>query len=308
MPHSMTSSRKKTLLNAQTKFYNDLYKLLQNDQKKIRGFNTMVQKLKSADPETVTAKINAYMKKFPELCNRIVGFHPDGSIKLRETEEEESPPLLQRLLIPDTPPARFTNDILLLVTPLLPFPSLGRLAQTCRWMSAHITEEQVKRALERAKERFGKVELVEEEEVTSTGVVAGYRQPPVLRLFNTNEEMIEVRRLTEQSPVYILKTQEKGRVYIGVSQKKPFADDDDGSIEAISDVIQHVKKTLQKEAKKKGHQHHHPTAWFLFKETFHGIRFGNPQHALSVSFMVIRDDDDSHAAAHCEVFFEELLL
>jgi hypothetical protein len=265
----------------------------------------MVQKLKSADPETATAKINAYMKKFPELCNRIVGFHPDGSIKLRETEEEESPPLLQRLLIPDTPPARFTNDILLSVTPLLPFPSLGRLAQTCRWMSAHITEEQVKRALERAKERFGKVELVEEEEVTSTGVVgvvAGYRQPPVLRLFNTNEEMIEVRRLTEQSPVYILKTQEKGRVYIGVSQKKPFADDD-GSIEAISDVIQHVKKTLQKEAKKKGHRPP-PTAWFLFKETYHGIRFCNTQHALSVSFMVIRDGDNH--AAQCEVFFEEM--
>ena len=299
-----SSSRKKTLLNAQTKFYNDLHKLLQNDQKKIRGFNTMVQKLKSADPETVTAKINAYMKKFPELCNRIVGFHPDGSIKLRETEEEESPVplLLQRLLIPDTPPpARFTNDILLSVTPLLPFPSLGRLAQTCRWMSAHITEEQVERALERAKERFGKVELVEEQEVTS------YRQllPPVLRLFNTNEEMIEVRRLTEHSPVYILKTQERGRVYIGVSQKKPFADDADGSIEAISDVIQHVKKTLQKEAKKKGH-HQPPTAWFLFKETYHGIRFCNAQHALSVSFMVIRDGDNH--AAHCEVFFEELLM
>jgi len=236
-------------------------------------------------------------------------------IIIRETEEEESPVLLppplhqqQRLLIiPDTPPppARFTNDILLSFTPLLPFPSLGRLAQTCRWMSAHITEEQVKRALERAKERFGRVELVEEEKVE-----------PVLRLFNTNEEMIEVRRLAEHSPVYILKTQEeKCRVYIGVSQKKkPFlADDDDGSIEAISDVIQHVKKTLQKEAKK-GHQQHHKkttttassSSWFQFKETYHGIRFGNPEHALSVSFMVIRDDDSY--AAHCEVFFEELLL
>ena len=286
MPYSI-AYRKRILLNAETKFHNDLRKLLKNDQKRMQIFNTTVQKLKaeSATPATVTAKINVCMKKYPELCNRIVGFHPDGSIKLGETESA------LHLLVPDTPPAYFTNDIVLSVAPLLPFPSLGRLTQICKWMNAHITQEQVERALERAKGRFGKVELV-----TS----AGYTQP-VLRLFDTNEEMIEVRRMSEHSSIYILKTQ-KGRVYIGVSQKKPFADDD-GSIEAISDVIQHVKKTLQKEAKKKGHRPP-PTAWFLFKETYHGIRFCNTQHALSVSFMVIRDGDNH--AAQCEVFFEEM--
>ena len=284
MPYSI-AYRKRILLNAETKFHNDLRKLLKNDQKRMQIFNTTVQKLKaeSATPATVTAKINVCMKKYPELCNRIVGFHPDGSIKLGETESA------LHLLVPDTPPAYFTNDIVLSVAPLLPFPSLGRLTQICKWMNAHITQAQVERALERAKGRFGKVELV-----TS----AGYTQP-VLRLFDTNEEMIEVRRMSEHSSIYILKTQ-KGRVYIGVSQKKSSHHTDDGSIEAISDVLQHVTTALQA----KGHRETTPTVWFRFKETYCGIRYA--QHALSVSFVVIRGDDSY--AAHCEVFFEELMM
>ncbi len=280
MPHSI-ASKKKLVNRAAVKFHVDLQKSLQNDQKKIQSFYDTVKKLKteSAAPETVVKKINTCMKKYPEFCNRIVGFDQDGNFRFKELE-----PL--QMQIPDTPPARFTNDIVLSVVPWLPFSSVGRLAQSSKWMSVHITQEQVENALKRARERFGKVELVTE---LSTG-------KQVLRLFSIDGEMIEVQRLRDHSSVYVMKA--KGRVFIGVSQSLNhygLSRAGDGSIDSISDVFQHVTTSWRQSSSDAA------VAWFKFTDTYHG----DAQDVLTVSFVVIRGDNNY--AAHCNVLFEELI-
>ncbi len=72
-------------------------------------------------------------------------------------------------------------------------------------MSVHITQEQVEGVLKRARERFGKVVLVTE---LSTG-------KQVLCLFSTNEEMIEMWRLNQDSSIYVIRAYSK--TFLGIS-------------------------------------------------------------------------------------------
>ena len=293
MPHS-AASRKKVLDSAAEKFHSDLQEKLGNsDPKKMQGFYNAVKKLRaeSATPEAVIAKINTCMKKYPEFCNRVVGFHPDGSIKLKETE----PTLLQG---PDTPPpARFTNDALMSIVACLPFPSIGRLAQSCKWMNAHITEEQVERALKRGKERFGKVELL-------------FTEPSVLlRLFSTNEEMVEIWRMNSRSTIYVLRV--NGRTFLGVtpleSSIMPIFNPEIGGAAVVvpmPDIFEHVISSLE-EAAAAGQQQQAPSVLW-FKDVLRPSK-----NAITISFLKIRrsgvDNSSNIRAAQCSMRFDEFV-
>jgi hypothetical protein len=285
MPHS-PASRKKFLDSAAEKFHHDLQEKLRNDQQKMQGFYNAVKRLKaeSATPEVVVAKINTCMKKYPEFCNRVVGFHPDGSIKLRETE-----PLLMH---GTPPPARFTSDTLLSIVACLPFPSIGRLARSCKWMNAHITEEQVERALKQGKERFGKVELL----------TAGGRQ--VLRLFSTNEEMIEISRLSNSSMIYVLKV--KGRTFLGAATLESsiypvYIDDNSESggaavLVPMPDIFGHVISSL-------GAADAQAPSVLWFKDV---IRLS--RNTITILFLKIGGDNHTNIrAAQCSMLFDEFV-
>lgn len=283
MPHSV-ASRKQVLDLAAEKFHRDLQHRLKDDQKNMQRFYNAVKKLRreSAAPETVVAKINACMRKYPEFCNRVVGFHPDGSIRLKETE-----PALRMMLIPDTPPARFTNDALMSIVVWLPFPSLGRLAQSCKWMSAHITQEQVEGALKRARERFGKVELVTD---LSTG-------KQVLRLFSTNEEMVEMWRLNQDSSIYVIRA--CGKTFLGISSytsyTSNFRADGETVIFYMSEMFRHAISTLETSGPDT------PVVWIK------DVMINHPsKNTLRCLFWVI--NGDNIRAAHCAMHFEELVL
>ena len=109
----------------------------------------------------------------------------------------------EKKLLPTSiqPPANFTNDIMSSITPLLPFPLVGRLAKTCKWMNANITEAQVEQALERARPGFGKTELLTEPS-----------RRVMLRVFNTEGNMLEVVQLHPNSRILVVKAD--GRIFI----------------------------------------------------------------------------------------------
>jgi hypothetical protein len=200
MPHSI-AWRKRMIWRAAEKFQRALHKTLKTDAKKLQCFYDTVKKLnsESAPRDTVIKQINTCMKKHPELCDRVVGFHPDGSLKLKETEPME-------MVIPQAPPASFTSDTLLSILPLLPFPAIGRLAMTCKWMNATITPEQIETTLVQARERFGKVSLLTE---PTSG-----RQ--MVCMFNTDDQMISVGKMHPKSDIYVLRM--NGRTYLGESK------------------------------------------------------------------------------------------
>ena len=98
-----------------------------------------------------------------------------------------------------------TSDILTSIVQHLPYPSLGRLAKTCKRMNGNITAAQVERARERGRELFGKVQIIREIGRT------------MLRIFNTDEQPIVIGMLSRASPILILR--KDGRLYLGSSPK-----------------------------------------------------------------------------------------
>ena len=117
--------------------------------------------------------------------------------------------------------------------------------------------------MNQAKERFGKVELI-------TGPSSGKQ---IFRLFSTNEDMIEIHRLREHSPVYIMKT--VGRVFIGVSQShKAYRFLTDHSIDDLSDVFECVESSIQANGPDTS------VAWFSFAKC--------DNSRLAISFLLIK--------------------
>ena len=59
-------------------------------------------------------------------------------------------------------PAKFNEDMLGCILQILPYPSMGRLATTCRWMRNHISKDHLFQALNRARQTHGQVRLLRE--------------------------------------------------------------------------------------------------------------------------------------------------
>ena len=302
MPHS-AASKKKVLDRAAEKFHSDLQEKLGNsDLKKMQSFYNAVRKLRaeSATPEVVIAKINSCMKKYPEFCNRVVGFHPDGSIKLKEETVVVVEPMMMM-----SPPARFfTNDALMSIVACLPFPSIGRLAKSCKWMNAHITEEQVEQALKRGRERFGKVELF-----TSPSSAGGMN---VLRLFSTNEEMVEIWRMSRHSTMYALRT--NGRTFFGVthfeSSNIPIFNPEIGGaavIVSMPEIFEHVIINISSLEVAAGGGGGQSQAILTTKKSVLWFKdvFRPSKNAITISFLKI--SGTCIRAAQCSMRFDEFV-
>ena len=202
MPFNTASkTRKQQLESAAEQFETELRETLGDDVGKLESLHNLVRKLRAenAHPEHVKQRINACMKKYPTLCNRVLGLHADGSFRLRETE----PVVLSQ--IPYTPPARFTRDSTQSIVSHLPYSTLGRLAQTCKWMYANISQQQVDEALKRARERVGRVEI-------SPGPSPDM---PTLRLVKAEEDKFLLRSIHCHYGLFELKP-EQGGTYLGV--------------------------------------------------------------------------------------------
>ncbi len=190
MPHSIAS--KKRVIGF---FEEDVYKELRHNTTKLKQYRATIKKLResAASPAKVIKTINRCLKWYPGFCNCIIGFDPDGGMILKETQQKPT----------STPaPANFTTDIVPSIISFLPFPLVGRLAMTCKWMNANITEAQVEQALEKARPVFGKTELLTE---PSSGRV-------MLRLFNTEGNMLEVGKIHPDSRILVVK--DNGRTFI----------------------------------------------------------------------------------------------
>jgi hypothetical protein len=268
MPHSAASLQRKLEHQSWNFLYELRVKLWQNDRPTLDKFHTIIAKYRDAPPNVVVDKINACLRKYPTFCNRVTGFHPDGNLKLKTTITT-TPPVV-------TPPSRFSDDILACLMPFLPFPLVGRLAKTCRWMNTHITSSMVEQALARARERFGRVEVFIDE--------PSHRH--MLRIYSTEDEMITVGRLCDRSPICILKTQDR-RTFIGISHD--MAPGPLGRFAVLSDVIAHATATGPDA----------PSVWFR-----HTI--GECSHeSVTLTFIMIRDGDPYSAL--CMLRFDEFV-
>ena len=101
------------------------------------------------------------------------------------------------------PPAGFTKYTLSITVPMLPYPALGRLRRTCKWMSTSITQTQVDAAVARGMARLGRVELL----------IQPRRK--LFRLSNPMEETIEIWRHDVSSDIFVLK--DTGRTLLATS-------------------------------------------------------------------------------------------
>ena len=108
--------------------------------------------------------------------------------------------------IPTTPPRRFTTDILLSVVPFLPYPSLGGLKTTCKWMYGNITKDHEKRARAKGKQGFGLVEVV-------TGGGGMWNIKHMYRIRSLKEEFMEIGRFNATSKIIVVKFQ--GTMFLG---------------------------------------------------------------------------------------------
>lgn len=197
MPESI-ESRRKRLVNASRNFYVNVQRTFADSEKKYIALVQMHQKLKesNASDAIVTQRTNKFFKWHPEFQNQVIGFHPDGILKLKETETRIR-------AAPINPPARFTRDTMLSVLEFMPHRVICRLAMTCKWMDANITTEHVERALAKCRALFAKVQIYSE---PSSG-----RQ--MFRVYNADWEMVEVGRLNPSSSMFVLKAD--GRTYLG---------------------------------------------------------------------------------------------
>ena len=100
--------------------------------------------------------------------------------------------------IPSIPPLHFTTDILLSVVQFLPYPSLGGLKTTCKWMYGNITKDQEKRARSKGKLVFGLVDII-----------AGmWNMKHMYRIRSLKEEVIDIGWFNVSSKIIVVKFQE----------------------------------------------------------------------------------------------------
>jgi hypothetical protein len=201
----------------------------------------------------------------------VVGFHPDGSSLLQETEST--------ITAPTASPAFFTADIVSCVVPLLSFPVIGTLAKTCKWMNATITQAQVVEALKRARDYFGKVTLTTE---LST-------RREMLSLFNTKGEKLEIKPLNATSKIFHAKM--NGKAFIGISTTHW---NDPGGFDDLSKLFKYVKAVDAGRGDK-------AAVWFKTED----IYFGDDR-SFYATFCQIADGDPIRRGFG--VLFEELRM
>lgn len=162
------------------------------DLKKFKKYLEIKNKI-TDDGLKKAKKLNAHLKWHPELHNQIVGFDVStGIILLKENTTS----------VPENPPQRFTSDILLGIVPFLPYPALGRLAKSCKWMNGNITQEQADKAVKRGQEIIRNITLFTE---------PSGRQ--MIRFFSVDEEQIEFGRILDGSQVFIIRF--RNRTFMG---------------------------------------------------------------------------------------------
>jgi hypothetical protein len=270
MPHSVASLQRKLEHQSDAFLYDLRIKLWRNDRRAFRKFNDAVIDLKDAPPDVVYKTINTCLKHYPEFCGRVVGFYPDGRLKLKDTPPPPAVAPIQSVRF-------FADDILACLIPFLPFPIIGRLAKTCKWMNTHITSDMVEQELKCARERFGKASIIVEEPSNRH----------MLRIYNTEDEMLMIGRLSAGSSICILKTQDS-RTFIGISHD--MGPGPVGRFAVLSDVITHAIAAGPDA----------PSVWF--KRT----AFAHQTHAsIALTFIMIRDGDPY--GAHCCMQFEEFV-
>ena len=204
-------SREKRRIEQESRwFYEDLTAVLKHDTDgTLARFNDMVAELKSEPSlsrETVMARFDECMREYPRFCKRVIGIRPDGTFLLVDMERSKAK---IQMAIPATPPMNFTLDGLLSIVAHLPYPTLGRLAKTCKWMNAHISDENVGNAVDRFLEHHQKIELVTE-----------HSGRLVLRMLSTNEEVVELGWMNARRSIALLRT--RGRVFRAVPQPSTF--------------------------------------------------------------------------------------
>lgn len=264
MPHSTASFRHLAQWYA-TEFHSEMRKKLsRDDPRTLSQFESLIAMLfQRAIPNHIaTERINACLSQYPEFCDRIIGFYPDGTIQLKET-------IPMRMRIPDTPPAHFTQDIMQSIVPLLPFPTLGRLAKTCKWMNAHISQWQVDRALQRCRELFDTVTILTEPS-------SGRR---MIRMYTRDEEVIEAGFMHQNRQIAILRL--KNRTYLGVPTAsnmhyRGFVDLYDHATNLIVEKrLQEVREELMgAEHQKQPQQHQKPIIIWAKYRLSHGTQPG----------------------------------
>jgi hypothetical protein len=152
-------------------------------------------------------KLNTHLKWYPLLRNKIVGIDAKSDVlQLTGDVVVVAGGCLSTTtaaLVVLHPPQRFTSDILLGIIPFLPYPAIGRLAQTCKWMNGNITQEQADNAVKRGRELTRRITLFTE---------PSGRQ--MLRFFSVEEEEpIEFGRILEGSQVFFIRF--RNRTFMG---------------------------------------------------------------------------------------------
>ena len=210
MPHSI-QSRKNTIDSAHNDYISELFDETNSNTVVLNQFCDLWDEIKIAPPSIVTSRFNIFLKDYPVLCDRIVGFHPNGKFKLTDTEF-----IMQK--IPVSSPIAYipTRDILASIVPHLNYTTLGRLAKTCKWVNANITGGDVEKALEKAREWFGRVQF--------------FNERRVMRVFNIDREPIEFGQIRPGSTIKFLRTLTDGRTYMGYSQTYPFTHEERAAV------------------------------------------------------------------------------
>ena len=167
------------------------------------------------------------------------------------------------------PPAGFTKDTLSITVPMLPYPALGRLRKTCKWMNTSITQTQVDAAVARGMARLGRVELL----------IQPRRK--LFRLSNLMEETIEIWRHDESSDIFFLK--DTGRSLMGTSRYSMFI------YNHLQGFLDNVEERLDSEES---------ILWFE-----RGARYNRDE---TYRFHLVKDGDSKRISLI--VYFQELVL
>ena len=209
MPHSI-QSRENMIENAHAGFISEIFDEI--GETDLPQFYDLLDKIRNESRSAITSRLNVFLSDYPDLCNRFVGFHLDGKFKLTDTEV----PIIQN--IPVSSPTAYipTRDILACIVPHLPYTTLGRLAKTCKWMNANITVDQVEKALEKAREWFGRVQF--------------FNERRVMRIFYIDREPIDFGQIRPGSTIKFLRTLTDGRTYMAFSQTYPFTHEERAAV------------------------------------------------------------------------------
>jgi len=178
MPRNL-SKENRLIEEASSKFSVDVAVYLRGrgDNETLRRFKDLIAELKISHPplaavacDVVMRRFNECMQDYPEMCNNsVVGVRPNGVLLLKEMMMEVEEVVERRMMMvgqfsaPVATSRFFTrDDVALCIIQHLPYPSLGRLAQTCKWMNTSITDKHVEHAVDRFLKRFQKIELFDE--------------------------------------------------------------------------------------------------------------------------------------------------